>query len=374
MSERFDVRQELPGFEAVPGNVPEMSEETRQILARVILDETVEIVTNNRRAHVRYSGLNDDEFAELFRPMVDILELEPETDAPPLRISIDRASKLGIVPSQKTIYDRTTVSKIQAYLGFRPKFRFQDWMRADYVSAGKRLAQVVGGRPTRFDIQSAGKGEIDRIGDFPTVEEVKGRFGRLAVFHELIGYPSCRGWADDDYLDWATAFYRQNPDTTITAKNLDNLSALGVGPSRQAIYSNYGSLSKFQDLSQQHYETAIDNESFERRQRVTDAIELSQYESALAESISESGRPKGQDRILQIAAQFRLARHFITDATPSELRDVSLIKSPDVFTRSCMNKSSGSLRAADVEITALAFGVFDDLWPMHRFDGVDLSL
>lgn len=157
MSERFDARQELPGFEPVPGNVPEMSEETRQTLARVILDETVEIVTNNRRAHVRYSGLSEDEFAELFRPLVDILELEPEIDAPPLRNSIDRASRLGIVPSQKTIYDRTTVSKIQAYLGFRPKFRFQDWMKADYVSAGKRLAQVVGGRPTRFDIQSAGK-------------------------------------------------------------------------------------------------------------------------------------------------------------------------------------------------------------------------
>ncbi|MCA9331636.1 hypothetical protein KC968_01700 [Candidatus Saccharibacteria bacterium] len=374
MSEVFDIRQEIPGFEAAPGIVPEMSEEIRQTLARVILDETVEIVTNNRRAQVRYDGLKEGAFAELFRPLVDVLALDPSVDKPPLRVSIDRASKLGLVPSQKAIYERTTLSKIQSNLGFRPKFRFQDWMKADYVLAGKRLARIVGGRPTRFDIQAAGKGEFSNLGDFPTVDEVKGRFGRLAIFHELIGYPSCRGWVDDDYMDWSVAFYRQNPDATITARNLDNVSAAGLGPSRQAIYSNYGSLSKFQDLSRQHYETVTESESIDREQRVMDAIELSQHEPTLSDAIAEFDQPKDQSRILQISAQFRLARHFITDATPSELRDMSLIKSPDVFTRHCMNKASGSLRAADVEAVALAFGVFDDLWPMYRFQEVRLSL
>lgn len=374
MSEVFDVCQELPGFEPVPGNVPEMGEEARQTLARVILDETVEIVTNNRRAQVRYDGMNGGEFAELFRPLVDVLALDPAIDRPPLRVSIDRASKLGMVPSQKAIYDRTTLSKIQSHLGFRPKFRFQDWMKADYVAAGKRLAQIVGGRPTRFDIQGAGKGEFSQLGDFPTVDEVKGRFGRLAVFHELIGYPSCRGWVDDDYMDWSAAFYRQNPGATITARNIDTLSALGLGPSRQAIYSNYGLLSKFQDLSRQHYGMVTESESFDRERRVTQAMELSQHEPTLSEAILEFDQHSEQDRILQISAQFRLARHFLTDATPSELRDMSLIKNSNVFTRSCMNKASGSLKAADIETAALAFGVFDDLWPMHRFDSVKLNL
>lgn len=247
-------------------------------------------------------------------------------------------------------------------------------MKADYVAAGKRLAQIVGGRPTRFDIQGAGKGEFSQLGDFPTVDEVKGRFGRLAVFHELIGYPSCRGWVDDDYMDWSAAFYRQNPGATITARNIDTLSALGLGPSRQAIYSNYGLLSKFQDLSRQHYGMVTESESFDRERRVTQAMELSQHEPTLSEAILEFDQHSEQDRILQISAQFRLARHFLTDATPSELRDMSLIKNSNVFTRSCMNKASGSLKAADIETAALAFGVFDDLWPMHRFDSVKLNL
>lgn len=203
---------------------------------------------------------------------------------------------------------------------------------------------------------------------------MKGRFGRLAVFHELIGYPSCRGWVDDDYLDWATAFYRQNPDTTITAKNLDNLSALGVGPSRQSIYSNFGSLVKFQDLSKQYQQMAVDDEQLLRQQRLVDIMDLANYEDSPAQAIYDLEQPKDHDRILQISAQFRIAKYFLTDAKSAELTSVSQIKNSDAFVRSCMNKSPGELTAADIETTALAFGVFDDLWPMHRFDGVDLSL
>lgn len=127
-------------------------------------------------------------------------------------------------------------------------------------------------------------------------------------------------------------------------------------------------------MSRQHYDSVTESESFDREQRVVEAIELSQHEPTLSEAILEFDQHREQDRILQISAQFRLARHFMTDATPSVLRDMSLIKNPNVFTRSCMNKAPGSLKAADIETIALAFGVFDDLWSMHRFDSVDLKL
>jgi len=368
----FDVRQELPGFESLPGQVPEIDTSTRHILARVILDETVELMTYNRGSSVRYGELDDTEFAELFRPLVDVLELDPATDPPPLRTSIDRASILGLVPNQKTIYERTTLSKVQAHFGFRPKFRFQDWLKADYVEAGQHLASIVGGRPTRFDIAAAGRGEFRRLGDFPTVNEIQGRFGRLAVFHELIGYPSCNGWAEEDYFDWADAFYRQNPDKAITARRLNRLSAAGVGPSRQAIYAHFGSLSKFQDLSRQYHEAMSDDEERARQQRLSQTEELVRYEPTLAEALAEADQR--QQRILQVAAQFRLAKHLLLNVSPAELRDRALIKSPDVFTRSCLQRSNGGFRAADVETTASAFGVFDDMWPMHRFGSVNLRV
>lgn len=368
------VVAELPRhLELTPGKIPEIDEHTRQVLASLIMDETVELPPSSRRNMIRYDGMSDEDFISLYQPLVEVLQLDPKKDRPPLRGHINRASKLGLTPSVAPIYSRMSLSEVHKGLGFRAKFRFNDWMISDFVSAGQRLARYAKGRPTRDLITAAGRGEIKRLkGDFPTVDDIKSRFGRLSVYHELIGYPSCRGWSDDDYLDWAFAFYRQNPGRDLSARIIDGFSAKGRGPSKQPIFKIFKSIAQFKDLSRREFENLGELEAQNRQLRLEDAEDLAAHDGTLLEALAESEGEK--TRILQITAQYRVARGLGVMASLAEIRDASKIKSADGFVRWCINRSEGKISAATVETHASALGVFEDLWPMYRFQNVDLTL
>lgn len=364
-----------PSLDLAPGRIPEFDDHTRSVLASLILDESIELPSSERGNQFMYGKLSDDELINLYQPLVDVLQLDPSTDRPPHREYINRASKLGLTPSVHPIYERLSLSKVHAGLGFRAKFRFTDWSQQDFIEAGQRLAKLVGGRPTRDVITVAGRGEYGKLGDFPTVDDIKSRFGRIAVFHELIGYPSCRGWETDDYLDWAFSFYRQNPDQELSARIIDRFSGNGRGPSKQPIIKNFGSVSKYKLQSSEEFEYVQSEEERSKNQRLGEVEELAEHDMDLLKVLSNLGEDeRDRGRILQVAGQYRLGKRLATTANAHELKDGALLKSPDAFVRWCLSHSNGRLTTAGVETHASALGIFDDLWPMYRFQNVDLLL
>ncbi len=359
-------------FEFMPGQIPEIDEPTRQSLAQLILDETIELPTHSRKNKVKYQNLSDDDFIALYQPLVDVLQLDPSKDPPPHRIHIARASKLGLTPSDHPIYERMDMSTVHTGLGFRAKFRFKHWALADYTKSGQLLARYVGGRPTREDITRAGQGHYKRLNPFPTVDNLKSRFGKISVFHEIIGYPSCKGWDTDDYLDWSYAFYMQNPGRELTARTIDGLSASGRGPSKQPIIKYFGSIANFKNISIDEFtmRQKLDNEA--RDERLFNVQQAAQTDPVLEELLDEAAGD--QRRALQIAGQFVVASQFYPRNQVNTMRRAVLVDSGEQFIRRCIYGSPEKPSAAQVETTASALGVFDDIWPMYRFQNVDLAL
>lgn len=367
----------LDGIELIPGRIPELDDEIKATLARLILDETIELPSSERGNRYSYGHLTDEGFIELYEPLIKVLGLDPAVDKPPLREYIDRASKLGLTPSVRPVYSRMSLGRLHTGLGFRSKFRFVDSSKTELVESGKRLARFIGGRPTREVVTLAGRGELGGFHEeFPTIDDIKSRFKRLGVFHELIGYPTSRGWDEEDHLDWTSAFYRQNPDRQLTASLLDYFSKAGKGPSRQPVLTVFGSINKYKQRSEEEFQYIVDEEERAKNQRLDQAQELAAYDEVLLDLlgvIPEEERTR--ERILQVTAQYVLGKRLATLIdSPAPLRAGALIKSPDAFVRWCVNNSGGVHTVAGIETHASALGVFDDLWPMYRFQNVDLRL
>lgn len=365
------IAEVAPEYNFIPGETLEIDEQTRQYLAKIILDDSVEVEPSERGSTVKYTELKDKELIGLFSPLIDVLQLDPLTDEPPRRRHFVKASKLGLTPSMYPIYERMSLSAVQEGLGFKSRFKFNEWTSKDYVIAGQQLAATVGGRPSRDDIIKANKGDYEGVTKFPSVDELKTRFGKLSIYDELIGYPTCKGWVKEDYMDWSAAFYRQNPGLELTTIVIDELSKRGVGPSRQPLYKYFGSFEEFKSLAKLYFIDQIETEAVEHDNRLSKAKELAESDGLYADLLKDLG--DDDVLVLQVTAQHRLAKYFFPQGIPASLTEKGLKASPDEFVRECRIASGRKISAADIETSATVLGVFDDLWPMYRFENVNLK-
>lgn len=122
----------------------------------------------------------------------------------------------------------------------------------------------------------------------------------------------------------------------------------------------------------QEYKTVLSQEATAREGRLLQAADLARVDSDLSDALMDF--EGDQDRILQVTAQYILAKRLVTNAAPAEIKDGARLKSPNIFVRWCITNATGGISAANVETLATAFGFFDDLWPMYRFQNVDLRL
>jgi len=360
-----------------PDEVLDISEDTKRRLADLILDQTIELPSSDRGALHQYTKLSDKQFISLFRPLVDILELEPDKGELPLH-HIDRASKLGITPSSTTLFGRMTLSDVQNGLGLNSKRRFETLSKNDLIQLGRRLADHLDNRPSKTDITMAANGEYSSVVDtFPTVHEISRRFGKISTFHELIGRPVCRDWEHDDYMDWAYAFYKQNPQTQLSARKMQKLSSRGLGPSDSNVRIVFGSISKYKNLSAEHYDAISKTELKEKSTRYDLAMRHADRDERFHEiltAVSVGPEVQFEDRALQIYGQYILSNRLLENIDLSLRSELAKIESAEKFAQACIKISDRNLNKAEIETTAVILGVFDDLWPMYRFQNVNLQI
>ncbi len=339
----------------------------REMRQAILGDEP--LPSSGRDCRVNYGEWDRDSLIEYGQWLCALLELEPGKTEALKQQHINNASKLNVGPSSRIEDSIMSHLELQRELGFPVRFDFDDWTRNDFISAGQRLAERVNGRPTAPHIEAASHGEYKRVKVFPSRYLIEQRFDKLSAYQELIGYPSCRGWDYDDYMDWAAAFFRQNPGIELSRRVVGRFSSLGRGPSDRAFRDNFGGLSKFSQLASEDFAQRVssENESLQNRLEEVDAkVTAGVIPVELVDGVSDS-------RKLQIAAQHSLATRLLPTLQPRRLADLAAIKSADGFSRSLVNRSD-KVKLADVEIMASVMGVFDDLWPMYRFQNVDLRL
>ncbi len=373
--------ESLASLEAGPqATYPELLETlpevARQCLANLIVDQTVELPGSNRNNQAFPDMQNDNDIARFYQPLVTILQLNPTTDRAPARNYFTRASKLDLIPSIHPIYYRgIMLGDIQTALGFRAKFSFAHAPKQDLIRRGMHLAKIVGGRPNRDDITAAGrgKGRYKRSQPFPTIDDIKTRFGKISTFHELIGYPSCKGWEKEDYLEWASAFFRQNPDiSVISAAQIQDLSTKGVGPSKQPIIKHFGRISDFQKAAQEYHQQATEIEAQDKARRIRNMADLLKQDQTLSQILESDEDQDNIDRQLQVTAQYIVFQKLFNIQLAIRNHPTKM-KNPNTFLEWCVKQRPDHIKAADVEITASTMGVFDDLWPMYRFQNVNLK-
>jgi len=69
-----------------------------------------------------------------------------------------------------------------------------------------------------------------------------------------------------------------------------------------------------------------------------------------------------------------LSKQLLDNIEQNQHAELAKIESSDQFAISCVRLSDRNLTLAEVETAAVILDVFDDLWPMYRFQNVNLKI
>ena len=348
----------------------------REIKA-LVLDPELEIDSVERIGpNKRFKGYWDQEkLLEYSAWLCGVLDIHPNTPGETLSNEhLKRASKLGLGASPTVFRNNDLgIGKVQELLGLEGDNKYRFWSRSRIVTEAMELTRGLGRRPIIEDFDQA-----NREGKFLSGRQVIRRLGSTATLYEEIGFPSCRGWMLDDYVEWGVAVKRQNERSVqITASTIEYFSALGRGPSVAPVYLHCGDLINFNFLVDQRLEEDQEHE----KQLVEDEyayLDAQLEHDDILQKILE-GR-SNEAEILRISAQYRLIRHFIPRRYEQEFMRWGPRESPDdiaawlIRRAESLGSETGSVNMGEIECAAEILGIFDRLWPMQRFRNVDLEL
>lgn len=346
-----------------------IDEGARARLARLILDQTIELEPSGR-PNAEYMGEWDvDSLKAYGKWLRATLQLDSKT--PLTKWMLDRASHLNLGPSSHIIYDNPDIGSMSDYqhlLDTPANTDIENWTKDQCAHRGILLSKKYG-RLTKAKLN-----QLARDKQIPGSEAIRTRFGSLRAFHEATGYPSFRGATHDDMLDWGVAFYKQNPDRKLTEEALDELSGRGVAPSAWSAYNKfeYGII-EFRERAEAQYEQTI----WEHAQR--ELATRKEMKTMEANGLLPAGLFDGQpeDRHLRIFAMYRVSGELerYTERTIEARDRLRIARHHDVDRAVEKLTSYGhSITASDVEVCAEELGIYDHIWPTERFANVDLRL
>ncbi len=212
------------------------------------------------------------------------------------------------------------------------------------IDGGIKLAKRIGGRPGREDLLESYHARV-----FPSERSVRKNFGTLQNFHEIIGFPSVKGWQPEDYYDWGVAFKKQNGShTPISNDALIELSGRGKGPSNNAIHNTFGGIPYFaRQVDQKFSEVEVAEEQGEK-QRLQAVTRAAETDKKLADTLADTS----DDQLLKVAGQYSLVMNYLPTLPADDLKQIALRRSPDSVARNLVSRCSG-LSIADIENMAV---------------------
>lgn len=345
-----------------------IDEGTRARLATTILDFSIHIPPSGRPNTVNYNQWDKESATAYGQWLCAVLGYSQETTGPPNEEMFSRASKLGLGPSYTTLVRIEGIDNFPNYqrlIDFIPKRGFGDWTKADYIREGLRLTQEHG-RLTGRKLD-----ELYRQGLFPAKLATKNRFGSLRNFHELTGKPSTKGWMEDDHIDWGIAVLDQNPNIVITTSVLEKLSARKVGPSDLTVRNMFGGIQEFRErviVEREERQKEEYDRARERRAEIKLALENDELPEGLLTDVTE-------DEQSRVYGLYKVAVALVPDVEPARVLKVVRADDPEeAAVKITKLRPSLDLSVGDIEIQAEDMDLYDDIWPMRRFQNVDLRL
>lgn len=343
-----------------------IDEGMRQRIAQTILDRSIDIPPSERGARENYGQWSTESMLQYGRWLGAVLDLDFENGDRLMDYMIDRASHLDIGPSDKVLYTNDEIKSYRGYhrlLGSVPRRPFEDMTKWELIEQARSLARVHG------RLERPVLAALARKGLFVGEKFIRSRLGSMTLLHEYSGKPSPRGWTKDDFLDWGVAFFDQNPDAEINKSSISELSKRKVGPSMWSIADNFDGITDFREQVKQ--ERAIrQQEEQERRDRrrleIKHAVEQGIIPEALFAETSEDNHPR-------IYGLYIIAKECFGIKNEEELIRIASTQNPNMAARYIAGNSP-EFTVCDVEESAERLDLFDDIWPMTRFQNVDLVL
>jgi hypothetical protein len=343
-----------------------------QKIGQVMLDENAILQPLDRRKpRPNYDDWTEGD-ALAYLEFVNALVSEAGQEGPPKTWQIDRASRIGLGgPSKQALMrllGESTIAGLQKRAGeYRTRSDFAHWDKIQYLRVGKGLADHSQKRPREQDIEA-----WHASGMFPSVAQMKHRFGTIGAWQEGIGYPSPVGWTQEDYAMWGGALYLANPDLRVTDKVLNFLSQHGRGPSAHAVNKHMGGIPKFRDAGYEKFEELKEAADLQRTALFQEAIEHAQ-KGVLPYGASKVTQAFESEDFARNYAKFALLRRLTPglDAQDDFSQAMSLSDTELIQLIVARNKN---ISASSVISAARAYRLESLLWPSHRFANVDFSI
>jgi hypothetical protein len=197
--------------------------------------------------------------------------------------------------------------------------------------------------------------DMNRMDLAPVRKYLQQRFGGLRDINEHLGFPDVTKWDEHDYISYGATILRYNGPASLTKDNISLLSANKYGPSWEAFWSRFD-WKDFKALSLQELQRQFDNEEKHRQ-------EVLEYYASVHPTL-----PQGVQVPFEEMAQHRalslVSRRFLNGNNlplPARLKPNT---SKAIIARITTEKPGITL--ADIETTAVALDIFDDLWPMNH--------
>lgn len=329
-------------------------------MRKLVVDTTIDLPPSGRTAHENKGKINREKLLDIGRGLLALIETPDEDITLLTETHLSRASKLGLSPSVTSYVNHVgSVSQLQYEIGCKPQHEFSLWTKEDFVHEGRKLADELDRRPTARFLQA-------NPHRFPSRFIIIKKFGDMATFHELIGRPSFNKSEKEDFMEWGTAVIKQNPNkpfvSILTKESIEYWSKHGKGPSAWQVGKHFGTVREFRAEVVDRCEdaNAINQQKIEKARAYLDEVDLRLDE-----------RTEKIDPIF-LAARHKLVKRFAPDLAESKAHILVSRYSTQGIAEALIDKF-GAVDFADVEVAALEMDIFDDLWPMYRFQNVDLA-
>src|SRR5205085_2069503 len=134
------------------------------------------------------------------------------------------------------------------------------------------------------------------------------------------------------------------------------------------VYLRFDSIPAFEGkVEDEFWERMIDIGSG-KEARIKELMELAEIDLDLSTLL----KGLNEEELLRVGGQYRLLKDLRPDLSKARIKQIAQRNNPDSVARLIVEDSL--LKMGHVETAAASLGIFDDLWPMYRFENTDLRL
>jgi hypothetical protein len=150
---------------------------------------------------------------------------------------------------------------------------------------------------------------------------------------------------------------------------IKQLSSQGKGPNSKALYNHYASLAEFNEKAEEEYWAQMDVEN-QDREFWRDEAKIILAEN---DSLFDATANMEEALLLETVARFHLATKLAPTVEPPRRLAAALREEPD-YIMGWIIRNNPKISMAEIENTASVLRIFNILWPMYRFQNVDLAV